>query len=125
VDGPRNERGGIQQSAQFKFQSALGRIGKKLSQAVDTKRSHIKRLEAFMDLRKNTIFSQSGIGFLMNLQPEQTYRLDLNLSANDRQLDFVRGDESTATFYRKILLIKEALEDDGLDLRRTAESLKL
>ncbi|MFP5491130.1 MAG: hypothetical protein ACLGG0_06495 [Bacteriovoracia bacterium] len=125
VDGPRHDRGGIQHSAQFKFDSALGRIGKKLSQAVDTKRSHNERLQAFMDLRKNTVFSQSGIGFLMYLQPEQTYRLDLNLSANDRQLDFVRGDESTATFYRKILLIKEALEDEGLDLRRTAESLKL
>jgi hypothetical protein len=125
VDGPQNHRGGMHQDAEFKFNASIGRIGKKLSQAVDTKRSHSKRLEAFMDLRKNTIFSQSGIGFLMNLQPEQTYRLDLNLSANDRQLDFVRGDESTATFYRKILLIKEALEDDGLDLRRTAESLKL
>lgn len=125
TDGPRPQRGGIHQDAEFKFRAALARIGKKLSQAVDTKRNHVERLESFMDLRKNTVFSQSGIGFLMSLQPQQTYRLDLNLSANDRQLDFVRGEESTAIFYRKILLIKEALEDDGLDLRRTAESLKI
>lgn len=65
------------------------------------------------------------MGFLLGLRPEQTYRLDLNITANGRSLDFQRGEESTARFYRQMLLIKAALENDGVDLRREAEALAI
>ncbi|MBY0515775.1 MAG: hypothetical protein K2P81_02625 [Bacteriovoracaceae bacterium] len=109
--------------SQDRFTSALYHIASKLSIASDRSVSDVARLEAFMDLRNNTLFSQTGIGFLMTLNPEQTFRFDLNLSGNNNRLDFSKGDESVASFYRQILTIKAALDDEGLNLRREAESI--
>lgn len=101
------------------------RISSKLSQVSDSQRSDIQRLEAFMALRDNTLFAQTGIGFLMTLVDNQNYRIDINLSANGHKLDFAKGDEAMAHFFRKLSSVKSALEDDGLDLRREAESLTI
>ena len=112
-------------SPEQRYKQSLQVIARKLAMVSDTSLADVQRLEAFLDLRDNTLFSQTGIGFLLGLRAEQTYRLDLNITANERSLNFQRGDESTARFYRQMLLIKAALQNDGVDLRREAEALAI
>lgn len=123
VEHPHSESSHAPITARTSFEASLRRIGKKLSRAVDGGRSHAQRLESFVELRRDAVFAQTGIGFLLSLHPEQTFRVDLSMSANNRSLVFSDGDEGIAVFYKKILQIKDALENDGLDLRRLAEGL--
>lgn len=117
-------RGG-KRTAEEQYRFSLRNIADRLSRASDPTLPDLERLENFMSLRLNSLFAQTGLGFLLTLRPEQSVRYDLNMSANSARIDFAIGDSSIADFYRKLLSIKAALEDDGLDLRREAESLTI
>ena len=114
--------------AEDRFRLSLRRMAKLLSYALDKKIPSLERMNVLTKLRKNTLFVESGMSLLMSLAPEQAqgwYYLDLDISSNEAMIDFSHGDSSIADFYKKILTIKAALDDEGLDLLREAESISL
>jgi hypothetical protein len=110
------------------FDVVLSSMARKLSQALSRKISMNDRLEIIAKLRMNTLFAESGLGFLMSLQPariKSLYHLDLNISSNESIIDYSFGHSEMSELYKKILTIKAALDDDALDLLREAESLSM
>ena len=99
-----------------------------LSEALNPTVPTIERLEFIGKLRKNTLFSESGLSFIMVLRPDKMkhhYGLDLDISSNEAEIAFKYGDTEISSLYRKLLTIKAALDDDALDLLREAESISI
>lgn len=110
------------------FDISLNQLAKNLSQALDKDLPSAERVELISKLRRNKLFSESGISFLMALYPDKIKSLchfDLDISSNQANIDFSYGDSQLSTLYKKILTIKAALDDDGLDLIREAESISM
>lgn len=115
-------------SQEGSFNSSLHHMAARLSKALDKKRSLLERLEIITRLRMNLLFAQSGLGFLMSLEPEKMkklYHLDLDISSNEAVIEYSFGEPEISDLYKKILTIKAALDDDALDLLREAESLSI
>lgn len=107
---------------------SLNKISRYLSQALDKDLPMTERLEKITKLKLDTVFAESGLGFLMVLRPDKMrhyYHLDLDISSNEAIIDYSYGDSEMSELYKKILTIKAALDDDGLDLLREAESLSV
>lgn len=107
---------------------SLRKMARKLSRALDRNLPFSERIEHFNDLRTNKLFHQAGVSFLLSFNPDKTqywYNLDLNISSNQSKIDFTYGDRTIAELYKKIITIKAALDDEGLDLIREAESLSI
>jgi hypothetical protein len=112
--------------AEEKFKRGIKEIAEKLSYSFNNTREDSDRIEKFLELQKNPIFSQTGFGFLMSINPEKTtdwFIVNLDMSADGKKLPFVYGSLERSALFRKILSIKAALEDEELDLRREAESI--
>lgn len=115
-----------EQTPEEQFDLALHSMAKTLSKALKRSLPSDQRVNLISKLRRNTLFAESGMGFLMSFYPDKLSRychFDLNISSNEAQIDFSYGDNKLATLYKKILTIKAALDDDGIDLIREAESL--
>lgn len=110
------------------FDDSLEQLSRLLSKALDQKIPARERVNLITSLKANTLFSESGLSFLMALRPDkmkQNYHLDLDISSNEALIDFSFGDSQLSVLYKKILTIKAALDDDALDLLREAESISL
>lgn len=110
------------------FDISLNHLAQTLSKALDKDLPSAERVELISKLRKNQLFAESGISFLMALYPDRLEKLchfDLDISSNQARIDFSYGDSQLSTLYKKILTIKAALDDDGLDLIREAESISM
>ena len=110
------------------FDLTLWMAAKKLERALDRNLPMLARLNALTDLRRNTIFKESGMSFIISLIPgslKTSFHVDLNLSSNESQIDFEYGEATISSLYKKLLTIKAALDDDGLDILREAESLSM
>jgi hypothetical protein len=108
------------------FNFELYRFSKLFSQVLDRGTSVSQKVELLARLRKNKLFIESGIGFLMFLRPmsqENNFHLDLNISSNEAIINFSFGKAQLSELYKKILTIKSALDDDAFDLLREAESI--
>jgi hypothetical protein len=122
------ETGDDESSADRSFDISLHALAKNLALALDRKLPMRERLGKITKLKLNTLFSESGLGFIMTLQPDKTQRLfhlDLDISSNESVIDYSYGEPEISGLYKKILTIKAALDDDGLDLLREAESLSI
>lgn len=120
--------GDSETSSEEMFELNLNDMAKKLEFSLDKSKPAMDRLEMFSRLKKNTLFAESGFGFIMYLRPEkmqQWYHLDLDISANEAIIDYSYGDSQLSTLYKKLLTIKAALDDDALDILREAESLSM
>src|SRR5690606_4680796 len=115
-----------QNSPDKDFDDSLNSLARTLSRALDKSRPSVERVELISKLRRNKLFADSGLSFLMALFPDKMRsfcHFDLNISSNEATIDFSYGDDSLSALYKKILTIKAALDDDGIDLIREAESL--
>jgi len=124
-DSDRDEYGS---SSHDQFEYSLEQLARLLSKALNQKIPAKDRINLITTLRANTLFSESGISFMMALRPEkmkQNYHLDLDISSNEAIIDYSFGDSELSSLYKKILTIKAALDDDALDLLREAESISL
>lgn len=115
-------------SAKDSFESSLRGFAKNLALALDHRVSMRDRLNKITKLKFNTLFDESGLGFIMTLQPDKTrqlFHLDLDISSNEALIDYSYGETEISELYKKILTIKAALDDEALDLLREAESLSV
>ncbi|MFP5384501.1 MAG: hypothetical protein ACLGHN_00380 [Bacteriovoracia bacterium] len=122
------DKGPGEMSAKEQFDMSLRYMSKLLAFALDKNIPSLQRMNVLTKLRRNTLFAESGFSFLMGLAPDKIdewYHLDLDISSNEALIDYSYGDSSIADFYKKILTIKAALDDEALDLLREAESLSL
>lgn len=113
-------------SSEEQFESSLYFMAKTLSRALNRSLPILKRIELIADLKKNTLFAASGLSFMTAIVPDKMQHychLDLNISSDKSIIDFSYGDPALSTLYKKILTIKAALDDEGIDLIREAESL--
>ncbi len=113
-------------TAEEKFKKGIKQIAERLSLSFNHSRPENERIENFLALQDNPIFSQTGFGFLMSLTPEKTrewFIVNLDMTADGKKLQYTYGAVDRSALFKKILLIKAALEDEDLDLRREAESL--
>ncbi len=121
-------RSGQTVTAEDKFKKGIREIAEKLSYSFENTRADSDRIEKFLELQKNPIFSQTGFGFLMSIAPEKTkdwFIVNLDMSADGKKLSYIYGSLERSALFRKILSIKAALEDEDLDLRREAESISV
>jgi hypothetical protein len=115
-------------SPEKQFELSLKAMSRLLSEALNPALPTIERLEFIGKLRKNTLFSESGLSFIMVLRPDKMkhhYGLDLDISSNEAEIAYKFGDTEISSLYRKLLTIKAALDDDALDLLREAESISI
>lgn len=115
-------------SPEARFNITLKSMSRLLTQALNPELPMIERLEFIGKLRRNSLFAESGLSFIMALKPdkmENHYSLDLNISSNEAEIDFSFGDAEISSLYRKLLTVKAALDDDALDLLREAESISI
>lgn len=102
---------------------SLNAVAQKLSYISQSTNSDLKRLEVFANLRRNNLFRQTGMGFLMKLTPQNSSYVKLDLSSSTKNLSFIRGDEDIARTYRNLQTVRLFLQTDNFDLRRKAERL--
>lgn len=115
-------------SSESQFDMNLKSMAKILTRVLDRDLSMLDRLDLISKLRRNKLFSESGLSFIMALRPDKLaahYSVDLNISSNEAQIDFQYGDAEISALYRKLLTVKAALDDDALDLLREAESISI
>ncbi len=114
-------------TAEEKYKKGIQEIAEKLSFSFSNLRADSERIEKFLELQKNPIFSQTGFGFLMAITPVRNdwFIVHLDMSADGKKLSFLKGSQERSALFKKILTIKAALEDEDLDLRREAESLSV
>jgi hypothetical protein len=108
------------------FDIRLQQMANHLSMLLDRKRPFEERLNLITKLQANSLFTQSGLSFIMSLNPagmSRLYHLDFNLSSNEAGIDYAFGESEVSDLYKKLLSIKAALDDDAFDLLREAESL--
>ncbi len=125
---PYGSRGPRGLTAEEKYKKGIQEIAEKLSFSFSNLRPDSERIEKFLELQKNPIFSQTGFGFLMTLRPDRSndyFIVQLDMSADGKKLAFLKGNQDRSALFKKILTIKAALEDEDLDLRREAESLSV
>lgn len=123
-----NSRNTTQVTAESKFKKGIKEIAEKLSFSFNNTREDSERIEKFLELQKNPIFSQTGFGFLMSINPEKSrewFIVDLDMTADGKRLNFVYGSLERSNLFKKILLVKAALEDEDFDLRRESESISM
>ena len=115
-------------SAEDNLNRGIRKISRHLTKAMNKALPMTERLEKITKLKSDTVFAESGLGFLMVLQPHKmhrNYHLDLDISSNEAIIDYSYGESEMSELYKKILTIKAALDDDGLDILREAESLSV
>lgn len=115
-------------SPEENFELELNQMARLLNRALDSSKPSTDRLEVITKLRGNKLFAETGLSFIMSLQPDkmkQNYHLDLDISSNESIIDYSFGEAEISSLYKKILTIKAALDDDALDLLREAESISL
>lgn len=115
-------------TADQKFKKGIQEIAEKLSISFSNRYEDADRVEKFIELQSNPIFAQTGYGFLMSITPEKTrewFIVNLDMTADGKKLQYVFGAVERSLLFKRILLIKAALEEEDLDLRREAESLSI
>lgn len=115
-------------TAEQKFRKGIQEIAEKLSYSFSNRFEDTDRVEKFLELQDNPIFAQTGYGFLMTITPNKTrewFIVNLDMTADGKKLQFVYGAMERSLLFKRILLIKAALEEEDLDLRREAESLTI
>jgi hypothetical protein len=111
------------ETSQERLERSLKAVAQKLSFISDPAHDDLERLEVFADLRRNELFSLTGMGFLLKLNPQQSSYLKLTLSSPEQNLSFTQGHESIAQTYRNLLTVRALLQTNNFDLRREAEQL--
>jgi hypothetical protein len=111
------------ETSEERLLSSLKAVAQKLSFISDSSHDDLERLEVFADLRRNELFNQTGMGFLLKLNPQQSSYLKLTLSSSEQNLSFTQGHESIAQTYRNLVTVRALLQTDNFDLRREAEDL--
>lgn len=114
------------QTPEERFEVSLNSMARTLARVFNPSVPKDQKVNLLMNLRKNTLFSESGLSFLMSFYPDQlphNSHFALNISSNEAIIDYSFGDTKLPALYKKILTIKAALDDDGIDLIREAESL--
>lgn len=111
------------ETSEERLVSSLKAVAQKLSFISDSSHDDLERLEVFADLRRNELFNQTGMGFLLKLNPQQSSYLKLTLSSSEQNLSFTQGHESIAQTYRNLVTVRALLQTDNFDLRREAENL--
>ena len=109
------------------FESDIRQFARLLEQVMDKKRTIFNRIDSITKLRRNIVFLDSGLGFIMALRPnlmKNLFALDINISSNESKIDFQYGTPDIATLYKKLLTIKAALDNSTYDLLREAESIR-
>ncbi len=118
----------VKQLASISFEDQVREIARALSIADNSNIDPIERLRAFVGLKKNTLFNQTGIRFVLELVPIQKlnslifFDLEMNSSEDDR-LKFSFGSESDAPSYQKVINILEIINNQGLDIIMTAQKV--
>lgn len=112
-----------QDSPEKRLTRSLKAVAQKLSYISQPTNSDLKRLEVFADLRRNDLFRQTGMGFLMKLTPQNSSYVRLNLSSSIKNLSYIQGDEDIARTYRNLQTVRLLLQTENFDLRREAEGL--
>lgn len=123
---PRGPSTGL--TAEEKFKRGIKEIADKLSYSFNNRLEESDRIEKFLELQSNPIFAQTGYGFLMSIVPEKTrewFIVNLDMTADGKKLQYVYGSMERSLLFKRILLIKAALENEDLDLRREAESISV
>lgn len=116
------------ESPKEQFERHLRLFAKRVERILNRDLPDRQRLAELDRLRRNFLFQASGFGFLMSIMPDkmrERFHVDLYLSANEAKIDFNYGDSKLSALYKKLLTIKAALDDDGLDLLREAQSLSV
>jgi len=125
---PVVEDNDVKQLASISFEDQVREIARALSIADNSNIDPIERLRAFVGLKKNTLFNQTGIRFVLELVPIQKlnslifFDLEMNSSEDDR-LKFSFGSESDAPSYQKVINILEIINNQGLDIIMTAQKV--
>lgn len=115
-------------SPQEQFEESLEIFSRWMAELLNKKTPFKRRMKVLGRLKSNELFQASGLGFLMTLLPDrmqELYHLNIYLSANESKVEFNYGDSRLSALYKKLLTIKAALDDDGLDLLREAQSLSI
>lgn len=116
----------------FHMKEEVERIASKLAKALDKKQSGADRLNALMSLRKDRLFLKTGVRFVLELLPQDLQKLktlirvDLDVESSDGDsVEFAFGDRPESEIYKRLLTIQNLINDEGLDLRLEAETLKM
>lgn len=116
------------QTAESVFQDRLQKVSRTLENALSKKKTSLERVELISELKSDEIFGDMGVGFLASLNPamlEKWSHLSLDISSNQALIEVDYGATDMMEVYKKILLIKAALDDDGLDPLLEAESISI
>ncbi len=116
-------------TSKMQLASELREIGKKLAKAFQKEGiTETNRLQSFMSLHRNKLFSQTGMTFFMGLNPEMIdkwFHVELVMSGGNKKLEFKSNEIESSELYRKLVYVDAALQDDGVDIRRDAEALNV
>lgn len=117
----------VKQLASFSFEDQVQEIAKALSIAANPSADPIERLQAFVSLKRNKLFNQTGMRFVLELVPIKQlnslifFDLEMNSSDDDR-LKFSYGSDSDSASYQKVINILEIINNQGLDIIMTAQN---
>jgi hypothetical protein len=115
---------------EFYFGEDVTRIGRKLATVFDRNQTPEAKAAAVMELRKNTLFRQTGTGFLASFVPADVLanfmRFDISMDSSETASVFYEfGNFLESPVYRRILYIQTVLNKDNLDIRLEAEGYKI
>lgn len=106
------------ESAEWKFYDSLGEMSRLLEKVLNKSKSAATKLKEFGRLKKNSLFSQSGAGFLLSLNPQSddddSY-LEFRMFSNDTEINLEYGDEDDFEVYEVVEKVKAALDDETYD----------
>lgn len=108
----------------------VDRIAKSLEKVFSSSTSNIEKLDELMTLRKNSLFLQTGMRFLIELLPQEKWK-DLIHVHFEMEADFTTkvgfnyGNREPSELFEKMLYLQKLLNGDGVDLRLESENLKL
>jgi hypothetical protein len=108
----------------------VNRIAKTLEKVFSPSTRPVEKLDELMNLRKNSLFLQTGTRFLIELLPAEKWRefvhLHLEMEADfTTKVSFAFGDKEPSELFEKMLYLQKLLNGDGIDLRLESENLKL
>lgn len=118
----------VKQLQDFSFEDQVYQISNALSIASNSAVDPIQRLQAFISLKKNRVFTQTGIRFILELVPIEKlngmifFDLEMN-SSDDDKLKFSFGSDSDSRSYQKVINILEIINNEGLDIIMTAQKV--
>jgi hypothetical protein len=127
-DGPPTNHFG--ESFENRFDRDIDLIANQFSIAFNPNQETQARYQAFVRLKDNDLFQETGAGFLIYLLPqnqlESLLGYNLELTAKDKQgVHFQYGRPTQSDLYQSMLYIQDLLNDRSVDLRLLRESSAL